>query len=267
MICRILLALTVAFLLSGCARTAAKFGFGPPPTVSELRSAVNEYLTKDLYRPGSVQSLLISRPETGCMFRGPGKRNVCGYKACLYYNAQNQSGNYVGTKRYDFWITNGWGYHQMPATGECTKDFMDWTGEPAIAVRSFCETQPDHPGCASGKTEQYSKPNATKNTVVATSQVEYAQAQAARWAPASEKDLASLSEGADLYLKDGASARYRDVVVTPERVLGATKYCGLINAKNSWGAYGGYTRFVYVSPAFFAMEDRYNGRFITESCK
>ena len=264
----ICLALTL-FSLSGCARTAGTFGFGPAPTVQEVRTAVNEYLTKDLYRPSSVLNLTIGRPVAGCMYRGIWKRNICGYRVCVSYNAQNQYGNYVGNKPYDFWITNGWGTHVMPSYGVCSKGFTDWNGEPRIAETKFCDVEPDHADCAKGRVETFQPAQVAEASPekAPASQAQYTTLQAARWTPASAEELAQLSSEADRYLKDGVSARYMDVVIAPDKVAGVKKFCGLINAKNSWGAYGGYTRFIYSTVGFFAMEDKYNGRFISESCK
>lgn len=268
---RLIITLIVATcaLMNGCARTAGNFGFGPPPSVSEVRGAVNDYLTKDLFRPSGVQDLAIGRPMAACMYRGIWKRNICGYKVCVSYNAQNQSGSYVGIKPYDFWITNGWGTQAMPSYGECANGFSDWSGVPPAAERKFCDVEPGHPDCAGGRVERYDAAQgiATTEEAPTASQMQYAALQASRWTPASADEIEQLSSGADRYLKDGVSARYREVVIAPDKVPGVKRFCGLINAKNSWGAYGGYTRFVYSTVGFFAMEDQYNGRFISESCK
>lgn len=49
-----------------------------------------------------------------------------------------------------------------------------------------------------------------------------------------EAELKITKEKVKYQLKDGESARFRNVV----------KNCGEVNAKNSWGAYSGFTRFI-----------------------
>ncbi|EPH1210979.1 TPA: hypothetical protein ACHS85_000172 [Pseudomonas aeruginosa] len=56
---------------------------------------------------------------------------------------------------------------------------------------------------------------------------------------AGERDLVLLREAMDGRLKDAASARLKDVVIGKD---GTT--CGLVNAKNSYGAYAGYEPFI-----------------------
>lgn len=54
------------------------------------------------------------------------------------------------------------------------------------------------------------------------------------------KEQAELKKVEDVvryYLKDGDSAKFRNVI----------KNCGEVNAKNSWGAYAGFTRFIVQS--------------------
>lgn len=48
-------------------------------------------------------------------------------------------------------------------------------------------------------------------------------------------------------LKDGASARYLNVVHVPSKAGGLGTVCGWVNAKNSYGAYVGYRPFVVSS--------------------
>ena len=57
-------------------------------------------------------------------------------------------------------------------------------------------------------------------------------------APSKQTLLASL--------KDGKSARIKDVTGVKVDLDGTTVYafCGMVNAKNSYGAYGGYERFI-----------------------
>lgn len=50
-----------------------------------------------------------------------------------------------------------------------------------------------------------------------------------------EADLKKVQEAVKYMLKDGESARFRNVVGN----------CGEVNAKNSYGAYDGFSRFVY----------------------
>lgn len=56
---------------------------------------------------------------------------------------------------------------------------------------------------------------------------------------ADETDLAGLRRAMDNHLKDAESARFKDVRIGSD---GTT--CGLVNAKNSYGAYAGYEPFL-----------------------
>ncbi|MFG5778003.1 hypothetical protein ACFIQF_13090 [Comamonas sp. J-3] len=62
-------------------------------------------------------------------------------------------------------------------------------------------------------------------------------------------DMAKLRAAFDFKLKDSVSARIKELS-TPKKSLDGSswEFCGLVNAKNSYGAYTGYTR-------FFAMTD------------
>jgi hypothetical protein len=49
-----------------------------------------------------------------------------------------------------------------------------------------------------------------------------------------QAEIKATEEVVKYYLKDGESARFRNVI----------KNCGEVNAKNSWGAYSGFSRFI-----------------------
>ncbi|MHA3078772.1 hypothetical protein [Acinetobacter sp. ANC 5502] len=49
-----------------------------------------------------------------------------------------------------------------------------------------------------------------------------------------QAEIKATEEIVKYYLKDGESARFRNVI----------KNCGEVNAKNSWGAYSGFSRFI-----------------------
>lgn len=55
---------------------------------------------------------------------------------------------------------------------------------------------------------------------------------------ATDKELAAVKRALENRLKDAESSRLKDVLVEGEYV------CGLVNAKNSYGAYAGYSHFV-----------------------
>lgn len=269
---RVLAVILGLIALSGCARSAGNFGFGPPPTLEETREAVNQYLTAYLHTPDSAQDLRIEKPRSGCFYRGPGKRDICGYQVCFSYSALNQRGGYVKEKQ-ALWITKGFGHRVQPAT-TCPSVLQDWDGNEPVMLGDFCEAQPAHRDCLKGRQENYlasaaeSESLSTESHSNETAQEAFAAKQAQRWQPASEEDIKSLHAGAERFLKDGASARYLDVKVGPSPdVPGVRQFCGLVNAKNSWGAYGGYTRFFYVEAGFFVMEEKYNGQYLTQKCK
>lgn len=50
-------------------------------------------------------------------------------------------------------------------------------------------------------------------------------------------ELKKVEDAVRYYLKDGDSAKFRNVI----------KNCGEVNAKNSWGAYAGFSRFIVKS--------------------
>ncbi|MHA3048654.1 hypothetical protein [Acinetobacter sp. ANC 4639] len=49
-----------------------------------------------------------------------------------------------------------------------------------------------------------------------------------------QAEIKATEDAVRYYLKDGESARFRNVI----------KNCGEVNAKNSWGAYSGFSRFI-----------------------
>ena len=53
----------------------------------------------------------------------------------------------------------------------------------------------------------------------------------------------SLSKNISQSLKDAESARFKWMPVVLREREGATHYCGLVNAKNSYGGYTGFMRF------------------------
>ncbi len=52
-----------------------------------------------------------------------------------------------------------------------------------------------------------------------------------------QAELKKVEDTVRYYLKDGDSAKFRNVI----------KNCGEVNAKNSWGAYAGFSRFIVKS--------------------
>ncbi|MEQ1067090.1 hypothetical protein ABLB96_07100 [Acinetobacter sp. XH1741] len=52
-----------------------------------------------------------------------------------------------------------------------------------------------------------------------------------------QAELKKVEDAVRYYLKDGDSAKFRNVI----------KNCGEVNAKNSWGAYSGFSRFIVKS--------------------
>lgn len=59
----------------------------------------------------------------------------------------------------------------------------------------------------------------------------------------------AAEEGVRYYAKDPESVQFREVTVTPKMV------CGQYNAKNSYGAYAGFKRFVSDGKKSIFMED------------
>ncbi|WP_369326749.1 hypothetical protein AB6N01_02795 [Alcaligenes nematophilus] len=64
-----------------------------------------------------------------------------------------------------------------------------------------------------------------------------------RITPASEADIAGIRVAMEKELKDASSARFADVIMIPGEESTST-FCGNVNSKNSYGAYGGYTPFM-----------------------
>lgn len=54
----------------------------------------------------------------------------------------------------------------------------------------------------------------------------------------------TLKEAFEDTLKDADSAKFKDLTQTPSETAGAWRLCGSVNAKNSYGAYGGYEPFL-----------------------
>jgi hypothetical protein len=69
-------------------------------------------------------------------------------------------------------------------------------------------------------------------------------------APASSTEVEQMRQKLDSVLSDAPSARFKDVCLSnfgtmlkpPQKV-----YCGLLNQKNSFGAFAGYRKFGYIS--------------------
>lgn len=57
--------------------------------------------------------------------------------------------------------------------------------------------------------------------------------------PASQSELAMLKTALEGQLKDPYSAKFRNVKVGPKSPAGMYTACGMVNAKNSYGAYAG----------------------------
>lgn len=153
---RLIAIVGLALLLAGCSsRPALEFGFGSPPTVAQTRGIVQEHLEVALKDPTNIQGLTIGRPEAACYSRGPGKRDVCGYRVCVAYNAKNSFGGYVGRKVYVYWILKRWGLQIAENRGACPMTFDDWFGSPPVETKDFCAFQPRNAGCLNGKVEQF----------------------------------------------------------------------------------------------------------------
>lgn len=66
-----------------------------------------------------------------------------------------------------------------------------------------------------------------------------------------QAELKKVEDAVRYYLKDGDSAKFRNVI----------KNCGEVNAKNSWGAYAGFARFIVQSDKDVVFEDPDNAYF------
>lgn len=145
---KILITLGLLALMAGCAgRPAQNYGFGPTPTAETARKVVTDHLLFALKDPESVQGLTIGKPVPACYARGPGKRDVCGYRMCVAYNAKNSYGGYVGRKIYSYWMLNGFGTQVFKHNTGCPLTFEDWHGEPPATDANFCAMQPGHEEC------------------------------------------------------------------------------------------------------------------------
>lgn len=60
--------------------------------------------------------------------------------------------------------------------------------------------------------------------------------------PATKTEIEAIRESLQTQLKDADSAKFRDAVAN-NSVKEVRDICGDINAKNSYGAYGGFVRF------------------------
>jgi hypothetical protein len=64
--------------------------------------------------------------------------------------------------------------------------------------------------------------------------------------PVTDADKEIIRERLELELKDAQSARFKQLCKLPRKLERDTPgfgYCGLVNSKNSYGAYAGYSRF------------------------
>ena len=151
----------VLLLLCGdeaIAREAGNFGFGRPPSYRETRELILGHLKLTLKDPDSLRDLTIAKPAADCYRRGIGRRDVCGYKICVAYNAKNSFGAYIGRKVYVYWKLNGWGTQVFENAGACPILFPDWDGKSPVQMRDFCVFQKKHPDCEKGRKEKYDFP-------------------------------------------------------------------------------------------------------------
>jgi len=81
--------------------------------------------------------------------------------------------------------------------------------------------------------------------------------------PATKAELAKLRVKVGEELKDGDSAKYKDVrIVVSED--GTKNACGYVNSKNSYGGYTGFSKFVAIGlefPMFETERDKETGVF------
>lgn len=137
-------------------RSAGNFGFGPPPSYPTAMEWVTTHLQINLKDPESVKGLAISQPIADCHSRGhPGRRDVCGYRMCVAFNAKNGFGGYVGRQVRVFWMYQGFGAYSYDNAGLCSSNFAAWKGDPPVEVREFCKYQPDQEDCKAGKKEYF----------------------------------------------------------------------------------------------------------------
>jgi len=73
--------------------------------------------------------------------------------------------------------------------------------------------------------------------------------------PISQAELKSLRGAMNDFLKDGESAKYKDVRVSVDSE-GHKHACGMVNSKNSFGGYPGFIRFVAIEMREPLFEDQ-----------
>ena len=73
-------------------------------------------------------------------------------------------------------------------------------------------------------------------------------ARIAECIPASDQDVAGIRLSLDSFFADAPAVRFKDVCISQSNPFRKTKrgFCGLVNAKNQFGAYTGYTPFMYL---------------------
>lgn len=149
---------------SASAREAAYPGYGKPPTYSEAVEAAAVGIGSWLKDPASVYGFAISRPYPACISRGhPGRRDVCGYRMCVSFNAKNSFGGYVGFQQFLLVKTPRQGsffWSERCSTSD------DWHGDPVVDVRDFCRDQPSHSGCKDGSFKESFTPPSLDESIL-----------------------------------------------------------------------------------------------------
>lgn len=266
------LLIMITLLLTGCAsRPAGNYGFGVKPEVGAVRNAIAGHLNTYLHHPDSLSYLSIAKPEPGCFRRGPGLRDICGYKVCFEYRVLTRDMRDMVTERQALWITNGFGNLYREAQ-DCSGLISDWNGKSPVETGNFCALQPQNTECLNGRSEPYPAdlraPDSPSGPATMSSTKAYKSMRLDIWRPATEEDIQALAAAADIHLKDGPSARYQSVKVGLNPDAPSTNiYCGMINSKNSFGAYIGFKRFFFAEVGFLAIEDDFNGGFLDKKCK
>ena len=83
-----------------------KADYGPYPT--EYKLIINSYLRSILKDPDSAKISKISKPRKEHKIVNQFKKEaIYGYSSCVFLNAKNSYGGYVGEKPYWFFIRNG----------------------------------------------------------------------------------------------------------------------------------------------------------------
>ncbi len=150
----ILLAMAVCSSTAMAGRPPQNFGFGPPPSYPQTMQHVADHLNFNLKDPDSVKALVISRPVADCHGRGHlGRREVCGYRVCVTFNAKNSFGGYAGRETRVLWLYNGFSPVSYANAGFCPNSFPAWSGDPPVSAVDFCRLQPKHPECVAGRRE------------------------------------------------------------------------------------------------------------------